>query len=523
MEATHLAQGTKRRYSREQIRREASNSAFHTASGEENAGADLSRTQPVGPCHDDVVVAPKASEPTSRTEDYFRSLYSTEPDFHRLGLKYPAFGALLSEGVHLDFTDPAAAMQLTKTLLQEDFGLRINLPFNRLCPPVPNRHNYVLWLKDLLDSTSSSYSEQYEPERRVTGLDIGTGASLIYPLLGCIQRPAWTFIATDIDSESLASARVNARANHLESRIRIVDRTASDPLFPLDDLGIDAIDFAMVNPPFYASDTELLDLAAQKAQPPHSACTGASVEMVCEGGEVAFVERMIAESLVLRGRVQWYTAMLGKQSSLAALIEILRKHEINNFAVTTFIQGSKTRRWALGWSFLARRPSLSASRGCGSLTAKILLPPATTITIYKTPIPAHTDLVPFLKTTLCGMIETLDLRLWVWDEKILRGIGFAEGNVWSRAYRRGRAREGVITKQAASSSLVDVVTSAFGFSLSIHPAKTDKSGDSPDITLRWLQGDDASLFESFAGVIRRCLRKDAIHSVHQRPGGSISR
>lgn len=55
---------------------------------------------------------------------------------------------------------------------------------------VPNRHNYILWLKDLLDSTSYN-----EPGGRLSGLDIGTGASCIYPVLACAQRP-WSFIAT---------------------------------------------------------------------------------------------------------------------------------------------------------------------------------------------------------------------------------------------------------------------------------------------------------------------------------------
>ena len=54
---------------------------------------------------------------------------------------------------------------------------------------VENRHNYILWLKDLLDTTS------YEERSHRRGLDIGTGASCIYPLLGCTQRP-WSFIAT---------------------------------------------------------------------------------------------------------------------------------------------------------------------------------------------------------------------------------------------------------------------------------------------------------------------------------------
>lgn len=99
-------------------------------------------------------------------------------------------------------------MQLTKTLLLADFGLKIDLPDDRLCPPVghllpcsrthlltlkqvPNRHSYILWLKGLLDS--SSYESPLD--RRVYGLDIGTGASCIYPLLGAVQRP-WTFAAT---------------------------------------------------------------------------------------------------------------------------------------------------------------------------------------------------------------------------------------------------------------------------------------------------------------------------------------
>jgi len=47
-----------------------------------------------------------------------------------------------------------------------------------------------MWLKGLLDSTS--YEKQ---DRKIVGLDIGTGASCIYPLMGCTERD-WDFIAT---------------------------------------------------------------------------------------------------------------------------------------------------------------------------------------------------------------------------------------------------------------------------------------------------------------------------------------
>ena len=65
---------------------------------------------------------------------------------------------------------------------------------------MPNRHNYILWLKRLMDSTS------YEDpnERPVIGIDIGTGASCIYPLLGTVQRD-WSFIATGNDLSQRAS------------------------------------------------------------------------------------------------------------------------------------------------------------------------------------------------------------------------------------------------------------------------------------------------------------------------------
>ncbi|KAJ2970149.1 hypothetical protein NUW58_g9783 [Xylaria curta] len=278
--------------------------------------------------------------------------------------------------------------------------------------------------------------------------------------------------------------------NHLESRIRIIDRVASDWLIPLHGPNADTVDFVM------------------KSEPPHSACTGAPVEMVCEGGEVRFVERIISESIVLRDRVQWYTAMLGKQSSLEVLVNVLKKHRINNFAVTTFTQGSKTRRWALGWSFLTRRPSLSATRGCGSSISKNMLPPVTAITIYEHSPRAQTDAIHFLRKALCDTIESLDMRSWAWDEQRLRGIGFAEGNVWSRAYRRRRAGEGVTIENKASTPLLDITACTFGFSLTIQQECLDKPSDGPAVILRWLQGDDESLFESFAGVIRRCLRKD---------------
>jgi 23S rRNA (adenine1618-N6)-methyltransferase len=39
------------------------------------------------------------------------------------------------------------------------------------------RLNYILWLQDLLDSTSPDYRDGYDPDRDVTGLDMYVTAS----------------------------------------------------------------------------------------------------------------------------------------------------------------------------------------------------------------------------------------------------------------------------------------------------------------------------------------------------------
>lgn len=80
--------------------------------------------------------------------------------------------------------------------------------------------------------------------------------------------------------------------------------------------------------------------------------------MVTLGGEVAFVNRMIEESCVVKDRVQWYTSMLGKLGSVTDVVETLKKKGIGNWAVTEFVQGTKTRRWGVAWSWGDMRPRL---------------------------------------------------------------------------------------------------------------------------------------------------------------------
>ena len=70
--------------------------------------------------------------------------------------------------------------------------------------------NYLLWIEDLINANASSGADGSE----IAGLDVGVGASCVYPLLAA-KRFGWRMHGTDIDSENLSSARHDARETHL--------------------------------------------------------------------------------------------------------------------------------------------------------------------------------------------------------------------------------------------------------------------------------------------------------------------
>ncbi|KAK4121565.1 hypothetical protein N657DRAFT_109790 [Parathielavia appendiculata] len=347
----------------------------------------------------------------------------------------------------------------------------------------------------MMDTTS------YEPPgRKLCGLDIGTGASCIYPLLGTAQRP-WCFVATDIDEKSLEYAKTNIELNHMEALIRLLKRKPDDPLIPLDAEGIHSIDFVMMNPPFYASEEDMLSSAKKKARPPMSACTGAPVEMVCEGGEVAHVGRLLRESLVLRDRIQWYTSMLGKVTSLDALVEKLHEHGIDNYAVTEFVQGNKTRRWAVGWSFGSMRPADHVARGMKASFWKKLLPPAVSTELLVLPA---TEPVDPVVSRIKEVVGALELMSWTWEPDAARGLGRTRENVWSRAWRRKRSRAHPGEKQneaGARTAASESEACRLGFEITI-VVRTSETR----VSLHWREGHDAHIFESLGGFLQGKLK-----------------
>ncbi len=151
-----------------------------------------------------------------------RNMYRTSPpDFAALASAYPEFAPFvrLNKTNHpgsVNWNDPHALLALSTVLLRHDFNLLFSMPVNHLCPPITQRLNYIHWVADLIDSIGWCGA--------VRGLDIGTGASAIFPLLGYATY-GWSFVGSEVDPESVASAQENINRNQLQSVIEIRHQT----------------------------------------------------------------------------------------------------------------------------------------------------------------------------------------------------------------------------------------------------------------------------------------------------------
>ena len=292
---------------------------------------------------------------------------------------------------------------------------------------------------------------------------------------------------TDIDQHSLDYAKKNVDANGLNKRIKLALSTPDSPLMPLEKLGIEELDFVMTNPPFYSSKEDMEAAHHSKKDEPAAVNFASENESICPGGDVGFVTRIFNESLVLKERVQWYTAMLAKLASLQQIVAKLKEHNMTNFAVTNLQAGHKTRRWAIAWSFQDLRPRNDIARH-GELVHAVL-PPITVQTIA----------VPLMSAKWAGdkvnaTLTALDVK-WQWRPLIAAGVMAAKENVWSRAARRKKKFGGVNDTAEGDDSDEDA-----SVALAVKVMCKEE-----EVEVRWLRGVDSLVFESFCGMLKRAL------------------
>lgn len=398
---------------------------------------------------------------------------------------------------------------------------------------MPVRWNYVHWLQQLLDTTSETYKEDYDDEREVLGVDIGTGASAIYPLLACKTRPQWRVFAMEIDETSAEWARKNVELNELSQNIRVTPvKGDSPPMIPeVIQKRSEPADFCMTNPPFYKSLEDMQNSKLNKTASPHATCTGWEREMIYPGGDEGFVNRIIDESLKLREKVRWYTAMLGKLESLENIVKRLRREGITNFAVTCLQAGNKTKRWAVGWSFGDYLPRNDVARH-GELV-KSVLPQVTEHTVSALSFTREeaTSKVDEIMKAIQG--EKLS---WRWNATTKTGIMECQANMWSRNARRQQARNKDVEMGDGDEDEEDDVEMTNGTDddedrmkdvvlaakLIVHssvgkrhppwnnfeppPDVYDEKETGSEVEVRWLRGRDWNLFQSFCGMLKAQLK-----------------
>lgn len=257
----------------------------------------------------------------------------------------------------VDFSNPKAVKLLNQALLSHDFGIdNWNFPDGNLCPPIPGRADYIHYVADLLRENNFG---EIPKGNAVSCLDIGTGASCIYPIIGVVEYD-WKFVATDIDSDSLDSAKKLIQANDvLKNHIACRIQPNRVNIFKGIITKKDKFDVTICNPPFHASIEEAEKGTRRKAknlsgggvtkQPIVTA--GKNNELVCDGGENRFIQNMIWESERFATNCLWFTTLVSKQSNLKGIYKTLDKVEASVVRTIPMGTGNKSTR-IVAWSFL---------------------------------------------------------------------------------------------------------------------------------------------------------------------------
>jgi 23S rRNA (adenine1618-N6)-methyltransferase len=254
----------------------------------------------------------------------------------------------------IDFANPSAVKLLNKALLLHFYDLVYwDIPEGYLCPPIPGRADYVLHVGDLL----ALDNDQKVPEIRV--LDIGTGANLIYPVVGT-SLFGWNFVGTEIELQALSNA-----AEIIAANTRLVDKVAlryqADPLAIFQTVMEegDYFDLSICNPPFHESAEVALQGSQRKVNnlnkkapvDPVLNFGGQASELWTAGGEIGFIGRMIQESVTFHNQVGWFTVLVSKSTHLSYFQSQLEKVGVKSQRIIDMGQGNKRSR-ILAWSFL---------------------------------------------------------------------------------------------------------------------------------------------------------------------------
>ena len=276
-----------------------------------------------------------------------KNIFKNGYNFDELSVQNPELKQFVAKNkfgtVTIDFSNPEAVRELNKALICSlDKISNWNFPKENLCPPIPGRLDYIHYLADLL-----SFKEE------VKILDIGTGATCIYPLLG-VSIYDWSFVATDIDLDSLDTAQDIIDDNKLTEKIELRQQFKEENI--LKGIIVDGDSFAavMCNPPFYKSAEEAQGANGRKSKNLGNnavrSFAGNNNELWYIGGEKAFLHNYLYESSLFKTTSKWFTSLVSKKENVKSLEKSSKKLGAAEFKVIPMHQGNKVTR-IVAWRF----------------------------------------------------------------------------------------------------------------------------------------------------------------------------
>ncbi|MCL4107840.1 UNVERIFIED_CONTAM: hypothetical protein GTU68_027225 [Idotea baltica] len=234
----------------------------------------------------------------------------------------------------------------------EHYGIDFwEIPEGYLCPPVPGRADYIHHLGDLFNG-----------KKGLRGLDIGTGANLIYPILG-VHEYDWSFVATDVAKAAYESAnQIVAKNKILKDKVEVRFQPNSNCFFQ----GIinkdEIYDFSMCNPPFHSSAREAKAANKKKLRSINPKSTrsknlnfgGQSNELWTTGGEERFIHDMVHESRNYKNSVYWFSTLVSKEDLLQPIFKAFRRAKVTEYKTVEMEQGNKKSRF-VAWTYLEEK------------------------------------------------------------------------------------------------------------------------------------------------------------------------
>ena len=279
----------------------------------------------------------------------FKSLSAASPEIQKFIIKN-------EEHQTIDFSDPNAVKALNKALLIQFHNIRTwDIPKDYLCPAIPGRADYIHSMADLLAESNNGTIPQ---GRSVVILDIGTGASCIYPIIGNAAYD-WSFVATDVDPKAIENAATIVESNpHLIEAVSLQQQLNNRFIFKDIIQSEDMFAFTMCNPPFHNSREEatkgtlrkLSNLEGKKAENAILNFGGKQNELWCEGGELAFITQTAYESAKFPMQCLWFSTLVSKAGNVNTIHKILEKVNASEIKTIELAQGQKTSR-VIAWTF----------------------------------------------------------------------------------------------------------------------------------------------------------------------------